>query len=302
MSASVLGDFERLSDGIHLYVPETPLEPEAATANEPGLVIICAWMFAAPRHIVKYIRKYQGIYPLAKILLLQNNMSNMTWRPDRLQIIQMDPAVIVIKDFLNSRAPQREQGCESRPLVLLHVFSNGGAHSAVQLAQTYRERLSDRNDQEPLDLPISAMVLDSCPGKPDYHLAVKATTAGLPKNPLVRLIATPLLHGMLLLAGLSHQIGVAELATSKTWRVLNDPSGPFLQRQTPRTYVYSKGDVMIPAEDVVEHAEIARSASGLGDDRIALVEFIGSQHVNHLSVDAEKYWRVVQETWNRAVV
>jgi hypothetical protein len=289
--------------------------------------------------IAKYIIHYQTLYPHARILLLFNTLPNMLWRPDWVQMEDLQPAVWAIDDFLdshNSKPNTTVNEADSKrreATVVFHIFSNGGAHMAVQLAQAYRENIRMSSPPPKVtvvkQLPISALIFDSCPGHARYSTAGKTTLSFLPKNAYItRTLAMPVVY--LLLGGfyLCHVLGIAETVVVKLWRELSDPKGAFLFKQSaldngqaatgvphgvvastkrviPRTYICSQADEMIPAEDVFEHAAVARHASGLTDDAakdaVRVEEIVGSMHVNHVTVDKERYWNIVNETLERVL-
>ncbi|KIW44343.1 uncharacterized protein PV06_05357 [Exophiala oligosperma] len=315
-----LWDFEKLGNGIHLYEPpatSTPSLPSisgaAASEAQPTLIICCVWMFAAARHAAKYFHHYQLLYPEAQILLLQNNIMNITIRPDRLQIQAMTPAVEAVKESIRKNPHSH---------ILVHAFSGGGCHSVVQLAQAYRENIESVPDARdlPLEIPISAMVLDSSPphGSPPLQTAVTASLSFLPKASMSqRLLATPVAWAVIGSCALLNDLGLVESSPSKIWRCLNDPEGPFLfnhdhvvdrlgfnpsKRTIPRTYIFSKDDQLVPHEHIVLHAAEASSKCEVlasdadSKESIRLEEFIGSAHVNHVSVDAQRYWQLVNDT------
>lgn len=338
MPKEPLVGFNKLAEGQHLYTPPDSLSnvdvPFAGRPSvHPGLIIYCAWMFAAPRHIAKYIVQYHLLYPKARILLIQNNLSNMSWLPNSMQMRRLQPSVAAIKDFLETGVSegQSESGRRQGPVILVHAFSNGGGHSLVQLAQAYRESFGPAESPSlPHEIPISALILDSCPGKATFIGGFNAAMSFIPaKNTLQRAVAAPFILALLTGMMVMHLLGVSEYATIKTWECLNDKTGPFLlsnggesyggnsntgrateeqeelRHIVPRTYIYSKKDDMVPERDVVSHAVEARGQVDAMssttpavkiEDVIRLEEFKGSMHVNHVSVDAERYWRLVRET------
>lgn len=306
-------------------------------------VMIVAWFHVADKaftpDIVKYIHQHQVLYPHARILLLFNTVHNMLWRPDWVQMKDLQPAVWAIDESLDSFdsiANTTVGDAESKhrePTVLFHIFSNGGAHLAVQLAQAYRGNMKMSSPASQVtgtrQLPVSALIFDSCPGHARYETAGRTTLSFLPKTAHVaRAFAMPVVY--LLLGGVfcCHVLGLVEHIVVKLWRELNNPDGPFLfkactpssepgqatinltsgevvltRKVIPRTYICSQQDDMIFSEDVFEHAAIARHGSGLSDDAakdtIRIEEFVGSMHVNHVSVDKERYWRVVKDNLER---
>jgi Eukaryotic protein of unknown function (DUF829) len=285
--------FYRLNDSINLYKPPSSGQPDTTS---PGLIIFCSWAFAIGKHIVKYLAWYQKLYPHARILLVQNDIHNMFWRPDAWQVPLFEPAVVAIKDYLSTLGAEK-------PKILLHLFSNGGAHTGVQLTQFYAQGNGALRDTT---LPISALILDSAPGIPDRELGLKALRPGLPKAPLVQLIGPPLLSAIIAVSGGFHALGVSELSIAKSWRVLNDVKGPFLKDTIPRTYIFSDADEVIPNVEVKRHAQeaiVALEANGSSHpaELIRCEEFIGTGHVNHMLKNTERYWSICQDTWKNAV-
>jgi Eukaryotic protein of unknown function (DUF829) len=154
------------------------------------------------------------------------------WRPDEWQMPMFEPAVVAIKDFTNSSPSQG---------LLMHIFSNGGSYTAVQLAQAYRQSISSSSGKA-LDLPVAAIVFDSCPSPPRFQLGIKALAMGLPKTMLAQWFGLAGIYLALGQMALLHQFGIVELFLAKAHRELNGVGGPFLQRGVPRAYVYSQSD------------------------------------------------------------
>ena len=281
-----LEGFDKLAEGMHLYQPPAVTE---TTGKCPDLVIICSWAFARERHIAKYLKGYKALFPGSSILLLQALFSNMVWRPEFLQMPGFQPAVLAIQKYLDTAS-------RANPRILMHMFSNGGSYTAVQLAQAFQLSTGQT-------LPISAMVLDSTPGIPPYEDGLKAVRMGTPKTFWAQYIMVPLVVGSL---HLLRQLGLVKDAHTKLYRVLNDRDGAFLNEGLPRSYVYSETDSMIRKSEVERHAEAAKErleVAGMSiddvNDLIRLEEFVGSQHVNHISLDAQRYWAIVSSTWEK---
>jgi len=173
-----LWEFIELGDGQHLYTPPQSIKdsgtPFSTTSTvHPGLIIFCSWLFAAPRHMAKYTSQYQLLYPRARILLLQNNLHNTSWLPDSVQMQTLRPSVAAVQDFLKMNSVSLREGARDGgdPIILLHAFSNGGTHIAVQLAQSFREAVVN-SPALPSEIPFSALILDSCPGKAAFVAGV----------------------------------------------------------------------------------------------------------------------------------
>jgi len=259
-----------LSNTIRLYRPSSA---EKGTTTDygtgPEMVILCTWFRALPKHIAKYIEAHRQRYPQAQILVLESTVGDMMYTPYSVQRNRMIPVV----DLLKGIAAANQE-------ILLHIFSNGGSNSAVQLAEAWRARQSS-------PFPATSMVLDSCPGSPSLKLAADAVVSSTPKSShwwaiifawtvVVPFVAFPvLLGGMNVVASLRERLNDTQLFSTKTRRV----------------YLCSSTDLMVPQEDVVSHCESARSI-GFG---VELVDFDGSAHVSHVMKDPSRYWSAIDD-------
>lgn len=289
-----LHGFEKLNNITHIH---KPLKPPTTHPNDPGLIIICSWAFALPKHISTYLRGYEERYPASQILLIQCDTSNLLWRPDAWQKAMYEPAISEIKTYLSAQP-------SDAPRVLLHVISNGGSYTAVQLSQFYTE--SQPQNRTPLLLPLTAMILDSCPSPPRFYLGIRAFATALPKDAFSRVVGPGVIFAALGSAVVLHVLGVSELTVAKAYRELNAERGAFVVAGVRRTYVFSRSDEMIGVEDILAHVEEARGLledgeKGNGERLVRTEEFVGSKHANHVSVDKERYWRIVRETWEGVV-
>jgi hypothetical protein len=164
----------------------------------------------------------------------------------------------------------------------MHVFSNGGAWTACQLADAYKYSAKDEEEEEEEGgeageasaiLPIDALILDSTPSLPDPQASHAAICEALPSRttyPLTRKAGELAVWWYLTLASRVDALVGREHLTLNIRRRLNDPEGPFMMQQRgrghgrglgpglPRVYIYSDGDKLIPAADVESHAEEAK--------------------------------------------
>jgi hypothetical protein len=67
--------------------------------RQPALVIICAWLFAAPKHVLKYVDLHRQEIPHADILFIQPIVRDMVWASDASRFKALAPAVAVVKSF-----------------------------------------------------------------------------------------------------------------------------------------------------------------------------------------------------------
>jgi hypothetical protein len=227
-------------------------------------------MGAAPRPIAKYIAGYQALFPRTPILLIRNEISDIMYRSKRTQINHLQPALAVME--------KAKETPSSR--ILLHVFSNGGSIQARILSQMYKIKHN-------APLPITGMVLDSCPGLEDFKTSFNAFTVGLPKFWLIRALAVGAVCLFFLFHFIANRVFRKEPFLRKLRRNLNDPS--LFPVSAPRVYLYSKADAMIRWRDVESHAAEA-AAKGWS---VKTELFEESKHVGHMVVDAQRYWNDV---------
>ncbi|KAK0941964.1 hypothetical protein LTR29_006537 [Friedmanniomyces endolithicus] len=268
---SPLPNFTSLSQRIALYRPpptSTPPSPSPKAAPQTT-IILCAWFRALPKHISKYTTAHQLRNPTAEILLLQSGVADMIFTSHATQRAHLLPAVEVLR---------AAHAAGNR--ILLHIFSNGGANSAVQFAHAWREAMGT-------PLPVDAVVLDSCPGSPDIGLAATAVITSIPRKQqwwavvFVWTIIMPLFVSPML-------FGSPNLVE---WlrKGLND--GSLFAREVARVYLYSEVDRLVPFSAVEEHCASARNAGY----EASLVRFRGSAHVAHVNEDKVRYWRAVDD-------
>lgn len=260
----------RLSDTVKLYRPD-PTEAATTTSygTGPDMIVLCTWFRALPKHVAKYVNTHRQRYPQAQILVLESTVGDMMYTPYSVQRTRLHPVV----DLLKGIAASNQE-------ILLHVFSNGGSNTAVQLAEAWRTTQSS-------PFPVTSMVLDSCPGSPSLKLAADAVVSSSPKSThwwviifawavVVPFVAFPqLLGGPNVVASLRERLNDVQLFSTKTRRV----------------YLCSSTDLMVPQEDVVSHCESARSA---GYDA-NLVKIDDSAHVSHVMKDPSRYWSAVED-------
>ncbi|KAL4904448.1 hypothetical protein BDW74DRAFT_30945 [Aspergillus multicolor] len=281
-----LTGFSRLTSQISLYT--SPAQP----SHPPTLIILCPWLFAAPRHIAKYTQLYQSTLPSADILLIQPVVGDMVWTTDSKQLHHLMPAVAAIDAFLDTTSHNHH--------LVIHAFSNAGSHAAVQLAEAYRTAHHDPSTDR--QLPLTGLILDSSPGAPSALLSANAMILSLPRAAVIRALGAALIYAVVAIVAVLDFLGVYENVISKTRRVLNTPSSCFLVPGVRRVYLFSRADVMVLAGDVLGHAEEARRlirlGAGSGNEdgskyMIRTVEFMGSGHVGHFTVGKEEYTRAV---------
>lgn len=151
-------------------------------------------------------------------------------------------------------------------------------------------RVTGKNDQP---LPARTVVLDSCPGDSNFSGGATAFAGGI-KNPVLGLIGRAVAYSSI--AGLWAYLtarGIEDPFVTMRKRLLD---AAFLPQTASRTYIYSKIDELVPAQVVEQHAEESKK---LGMD-VVLEAYENTPHVNHLKQNPDRYWKIVQDAWNRS--
>jgi hypothetical protein len=232
-------------------------------------------MDATARHISKYTADYEKLYPSARILAITSTLTDLTFASEAAKFKRLAP----ILEILYALPPDAK--------LLVHFFSNTGALIMMTLLRTYREKLGSV-------LPVSAVVIDSSPGRANYEATIRALSVSLPKNVILRVIGGFLLRVFYWLYILRAVMSGRGEEVEQSRKVLND--NDFLTVSAPRVYIYSVADPMVDWHYVEEHAEEAER-SGYKVER---EKFLKSGHVAHLLTDEDRYWATVQRLWKTA--
>jgi pimeloyl-ACP methyl ester carboxylesterase len=198
------------------------------------------------------------------------------------------------------------------PRVLVHAFSNGACLSCRQnpslivlggswqlatLSNILRERTTTAGYPDAPGSP-SAIVLDSCPGNGGVEKTVKAFTTAV-RGLFLKQFVTLFIRTAYLLYAIKKRLfrETGDTIIDDMKATLHRPKIlPWLSKTTPRLYIYSKGDDIVPYEEVEGHAEQARKA-GLN---VRTLRFEDSPHVAHARMHPQQYWDAVQSLWEEA--
>jgi hypothetical protein len=267
-----------------LYTPEPRIQPQQSSSSQDKaavkVIILATWLGGASAgRIAVYCRGYQAAYPTASILLLRTVLSDISVKPFAILQAQLKPA----REFLLSAFPLETPQTESGGGALLHMFSNGGCNTALQLSRLLR----DNNPDTPFPIPLTGVILDSCPGATNFTKAYSGAVHSIPAVPipgvnmLGRAVLFPLI-GTIFLLQISGVLSSAEDLGAEL-NYLNT-FGP-----VPRLYLHSKADRLVAPEHVAAHAaEIAA--------RVPVVretwEVAG--HVALPLEDSGRYWSAVK--------
>ncbi|KAJ6553576.1 hypothetical protein DFH09DRAFT_1366190 [Mycena vulgaris] len=275
-SESSAGSFLPL--GRHAFIQRAASSPSTPD-DTPTVIVIFGWMSAKLSHLHKYSAMYRKIYPHATLILVRSELSYI-WATTSMLKARFRPVVEALEAL----------GClENRQRILTHTFSNGGSLHVLALARMLSSVPVDTQTLR----PPSALIIDSSPGGDSLDRIQLALTSSI-RNILLKLIANGFVRlvycflwivGHLLRRPSPVQVIMAGLRRP---RVL-----PWIDERSPRLYIYSKADEMVPWADVEENAAAAAS-EGLDVRRL---RFDNSAHVAHARIHPEEYWAAVRNIW-----
>ncbi|KAL2202196.1 hypothetical protein CC79DRAFT_1338293 [Sarocladium strictum] len=280
----------QLSPSCFLYPPLPTSTGISATYTHslagPQVVLLTTWVFALDNHIAKYVAKYRELFPDATIIVAKSFLRHFFWWPAaRNELVPVADAIYgITKDHQE----------ETRPPMLLHLFSNTGLSTSWQLDNVFEAKQKKENKPQP---PKRVTIFDSSPGRYEYWSVALSLLHGIPPGQwLQTLILVPLAH--LLSGGLfiyCRILGQEDWPT-KWGKAANNPSRV---QEVCRSYAYSSADRLVQAPAVEAHAEDARRR---GFRVVDMVDFgAKSLHVAHARSDPARYWKLVSDTWEEAM-
>ncbi|KAL0945482.1 hypothetical protein HGRIS_000968 [Hohenbuehelia grisea] len=290
--------FKPLGKGILCAAPSSS-DP---TSVGPNVILLCGWMGAKLPHLFKYTKVYEERYPEAEILLVRSEPMFFL-RPERTNQSHLLPLAERLKQLGCISYPEPHQGSESnsndsgpiqrpsQPRILVHVFSNGGTAQVATLGRL----LNKLGATSPSNL-ISALVIDSSPGSNGLSSTLLAF-GGLVKNPFLRFFLKSFITSLYFCLYILGVVFRRSFPLDVLRRALLSPSLlPWMTKDTPRLYVYSRTDELIPADQVEAQARQSTDA-GL---RTQTEVFDESPHVAHARTDPKRYWGAVRRAWEAA--
>ncbi|PVH84793.1 hypothetical protein DL98DRAFT_512205 [Cadophora sp. DSE1049] len=266
-----LEHFVRLNPSVFYHEPTTS-KSNSSTAPDPDFIFLAGWMDASARNLAKYTAGYETLYPSARIIAITTTSIDAAFLPHSSNLKRIQPAI----DILHTLPPESK--------VLVHFFSVGGAWTTCLVAKAYLAKTGR-------PLPVTAMVLDSTPGRVKYASTIRAFAVALPKHPILNALTNIGIRIMFFLYIFAYWVSGKLDLIAQTRADLNNKS--CFATDAKRLYVYSEADDKVAWGFVEEHMEEAR---GLG----YMVEgdrWVDSTHCGHLLVDAERYWRGIMRLW-----
>ncbi|CDO72804.1 hypothetical protein BN946_scf184994.g57 [Trametes cinnabarina] len=252
-----------------------------ADDNSPTLVIIFGWLGAKRPTIQKYSDAYRRLYPSSAQLVVNADTLRF-WKLPAVRNRAMGPVVSRVADYLSD---SKEGGA---PRILLHVMSNGGVCSLVDFASAVRKR----GIRAPEGTKC-AIVLDSAPAPVTFSIMNRAFTASI-RNVFIKYLTMALLSSIYVCTRIIQILFRLPKAMEREMAAVNDPALlPWTSVKTPRLYLYSSGDTIVPATGVEKHMQEARIIGF----PVQSVHFGQSAHVSHARNDPEKYWNAIRVFW-----
>jgi hypothetical protein len=259
-----------ISLGQNIFLFEPQVSSFAATRDNgegsrpPSLVILCTWLGGSTtRRVHKYTTGYHQLFPNAYILLIRTTILDMT-----------------LRSFILEKTKSSDHASDSS--ILLHMFSHGGCNTAIQLAISMGE--------DGLDLPLSRIIFDCCPGDATFRNAYNAAALSLPTSQPARSIGKLALYPSIAAITGLQDLGV--MSSVRELRAqLNDVA--VFGSHARRLYLYSTADQMVNFQDVELHLKAARSRGYRADG----VMFQRSSHCALILEDAARYWTAIENFW-----
>ncbi|KAI1452910.1 hypothetical protein F4805DRAFT_402651 [Annulohypoxylon moriforme] len=276
---------KKLSPFIYLYEPVAINASQSSSLEAPRLILIASWMDARDLHIAKYITEYQSIYPTSKILLVKFVFKESISAPFTRKVV--DPALVYLQSLIDSGVLSPSP---PRPEILVHIFSNGGSATTRALYQLFRA-------QTGCTFPLHVAVYDSCPGVYSFSSVYNVFMVNFPGF-IARLVAAPFVTVLVIWFWIWFRplkLLSGEDFLSANYRAHNDVN---LIKQTNRSYIYGKADVMVDWTHVEKHADQA-AAKGLAVRREV---FEHGPHVSHMRTDSDRYWNIIKQTWEKGTM
>ncbi|KAF5354407.1 hypothetical protein D9758_010743 [Tetrapyrgos nigripes] len=295
MTFTPVNSAEFVSIGKDIYL--RPVDKAASiTANSSGpeVILVFGWMGAKLPHIHKYTKKYEQLYPAATQILIRSEPSYFMSFPWTRRAL-LRPVVKTLQAL--GHVPSSPQSkLMPQPRILVHSFSNGGSLQMLALGQLLQSQGVTPELYQNAKVS-SALIIDSCPGGESLSSAIKVFAQFFP-NPLLRLPITAIMVFLYAIRVIrTGFFGTVPMFTRLKNALVEPSILPWFDENTPRLYVYSRTDELVPFDEVSAHVVRARGAGQNVREEV----FDRSPHVAHARTDPVRYWSVVQELWTSAV-
>ncbi|KAF9460355.1 hypothetical protein BDZ94DRAFT_1169921 [Collybia nuda] len=276
---------------------ESGRNTESQEQPTPTLILIFGWMGAKLPHLRKYTAVYEERFPGATKILIQCEAS-FFWSRESTRQANLAPVVEVLRSlgYISPR-PQVDSGTSSMsllgPRVLVHAFSNGGCSQLLCLGRILEKKMAKTTPSPAL---ASAIIFDSCPGIGNLESSKRAFT-GLIRNPIIRAIGNFIMTVIYIYSKLMKRLFAKKDMAQVLRAALHNPRLlPWVCKYTPRLYIYSRKDELVPFTEVEKHAQEAEVAGF----NVMQEKFEDTAHVAHARTEPERYWGAVDRVWFEA--
>ncbi|KAF9012122.1 hypothetical protein BDZ89DRAFT_1143031 [Hymenopellis radicata] len=267
--------FLKLGSEVHLRKPLVASDD----GESPNIILVFGWMGAKLRHLHKYTKVYEELYPGATQVLVTSPPSFFyctegSKRRAVAPVVEILEALGAIPGMPSAILEKKK--APTSPRILIHSFSNGGAYCMMTLGKL--------------------LATHSAPGGGGLGSAIDAFTGHM-RNPVGKFgakvfISTLYLFGYMVGPMLGRKTSLQRIRESLYAAHLL----PWMDKRTPRLYLYSKKDEMVPWVDTETHA---RASKDMGRN-VKTVVFEDSAHVAHAKTYPVEYWDAVKSIWNEA--
>jgi len=262
------------------------------SVKDPRVIILFGWMDAPLRILEKYAVKHRHRWPSSDIVIVQSHPA-FIWSSQEKRNNTLKP----LADYLVSTI-YRQRGSVPNG-ILLHVISNGGAFQLITLSQLLKsilqaEPASNINHGTAIRM---ATIFDSTPGRGEYSSLLSTLTTDV-KSPIMKAFLT-LPGSMVYLAIVLRRTAVGDANLFNLLHTYVQQQGllPLAEGYAPRVYIYSTEDKMVPFTSVENHVSTLKGNPSFD---VRAEKFAGSQHVQHEKRDPERYWKAVEDVWERS--
>ena len=262
-----LGHFSRLNPAVYIHQPASK-----TSSSGPDLVLVAGWMNASIRNIAKYAAGYEKLYPSATILVIMSSSTDLLFRSKTANLNRVAPVL----EVLYALPPDAR--------FLVHAFSNGGAITSLLIAEQYLAKTGRQ-------LPVTAMILDSSPGKMSFQATVRSFAVGPSKFFILRWLIVAMISFGYWIVKLLYWTRLQSDRLRKMREDLN--SLRLFRLEAPRLYIYSLTDYIVTWQEIEEHIGDAHKSGYKVDTE----KFSDTSHAGHLIGNDERYWGCVKRLW-----
>ncbi|KAJ0128504.1 putative epoxide hydrolase [Fusarium oxysporum f. sp. albedinis] len=274
----------RLSSQIFLQGGEKRVG-QTVLPEHPRVVIIYGWGDGLLKHIVKYLYEFRQLYPHAKQVIVLSPMAQAM----RQNAAQRSNSMLPVIEAAFPRGIKED----SADSVLIHVMSSTGVINYAATLDAYRQIHG-------VPLPHCMASYDSTAGNSDFNLRVLfqwsyALALGTRSwNPLPFFMAQFAWGVFICVNHLLDIIKGRESAGTISKRIMLDEK--FKSKKALNVYIYSMEDKLVSWMDIEKGIA---EAKGVGY-RVECAVFEGSEHVSHMKVHPELYWKTIERAWERS--